>query len=106
VLRAIAAWQFGWPAARATAPADKAIPYLVAALADPYAAVRYVAGHSLKAIDPANDFDYLAPPDERQRAADRILNRWLAKSSGNVRNAAHIEQLIENRDNTNVRAME
>ena len=106
VLRALAAWHLGWD--RTAAPRDAAVPYLVAALADPYAAVRYVAGHALAAIDPANQFDYLAPPEQRKAAADAILARWLAHA-GAVDRAAidgRIRALVQRRDDTPVQAME
>jgi predicted CXXCH cytochrome family protein len=104
VQRAIAAWQFGWQGARAAAKVDDLVPYLVAALDDPYAAVRYVAGHALKNLDPANEFDYLAAPEERRRAADAILQRWRAKHPGAA--VPSVDELVQERDNTPVRAME
>jgi hypothetical protein len=110
VLRAIAAWQLGWDGARRTADVNAAVPYLVTALADPYAAVRYVAGHSLQAILPGTTFDYLAPPAVRQQAATAILQRWLAQHPQTEQTAAaidaRIKRLVENRDDTPVRAME
>jgi predicted CXXCH cytochrome family protein len=114
VLRAIAAWQFGWDDARKTASVTWAVPYLVAALADPYSAVRYVVGHSLHKIDPASDFDYLASPEERRRSAEKIVQRWLATPAEGERDAAmdaakidsRIKRLIEKRDDSPVRAME
>jgi len=110
VLRALAAWQFGWEGARRAAAPAAAVPYLVAALDDPYAAVRYVAGHALHAIDPANQFDYLAPPEARRQAAETILRRWLAQAPRAPQDTqaidARIQRLVEQRDNTPVRAME
>ncbi|HEX6837763.1 MAG TPA: hypothetical protein VF334_14385, partial [Polyangia bacterium] len=110
VLRAIAAWQFGWDGAKKAAPVADAVPYLAAALEDPYAAVRYVAGHALSKIDPANQFDYLAPLDDRARAAQEIMKRWLAARPGRVQRAALIDSqirgLVEKRDDSPVRAME
>ncbi len=110
VLRAVAAWQFGWEGARQAAPVADAVPYLAAALADPYSAVRYVAGHSLQKIDPANDFDYLAPPEERQRAQEKIVRHWIAQHPGSERAAStidsRIKRLIDKRDDSPVRAME
>ena len=111
VLRAIAAWHFGWDAAHKAAPATSAaVPYLVAALGDPYSAVRYVAGHALAKIDPAAQFDYLAPVDERRRAARedpaalaRQERGGGARRSGDRR--AH-PRLIDKRDDSPVRAME
>jgi predicted CXXCH cytochrome family protein len=114
VLRAIAAWQLGWDDARATAPTTWAIPYLAAAMADPYSAVRYVAGHSLKKIDPTSDFDYLAPVDQRQAAIAKILTRWRTQFAAGEHDstmdataiAGRIKRLIDKRDDTPVRAME
>ncbi|HEU4733346.1 MAG TPA: cytochrome c3 family protein [Kofleriaceae bacterium] len=110
VLRAIAAWHFGWEAARGAADVRAAVPYLVAALDDPYAAVRYVAGHALQAILPGSDFDYLAGPQARRTAAAAILRRWLAQYPQPAESAraidARIQHLRETRDDTPVRAME
>jgi predicted CXXCH cytochrome family protein len=110
VLRAIAAWQFGWDGAQRAAPVNAAVPYLVVALNDPYAAVRYVAGHSLQAILPGARFDYLAAPEARLRAAQDILRGWLAQHPQTEHDAAaidaRIKRLLEKRDNTDVRAME
>jgi predicted CXXCH cytochrome family protein len=110
VLRAVAAWQFGWEAARQSSATDDAVPYLVAALADPYDAVRYVAAHSLEKLLPGTRFDYLASPAERQRAAEQILRRWRAQAADKERPIETFEplikRLVEKRDNRAVRAME
>ncbi|MCA1663485.1 MAG: cytochrome c3 family protein, partial [Myxococcales bacterium] len=111
VLRAVAAWQFGWQASQQAAPAAASVPYLVAALGDPYAAVRYVAGHALAKIDPAAaEYDYLAAVDERRRAAEKILQRWRDKNAAAARDEAAIDarirSLIDKRDDSPVRAME
>ena len=110
VLRAIAAWQFGWAAARQASKVDQAVPYLATALGDPYAAVRYVAGHSLQAILPGSKYDYLAPPEARQQAAQDILRSWLATHPDGAREGpaidARIKRLVEKRDDSPVRAME
>ena len=59
---------------------------------------------------PANQFDYLAPLTERQRAADQILQRWRAQHPDGARDAAtidsRIKRLIDKRDDSAVRAME
>jgi predicted CXXCH cytochrome family protein len=110
VLRAIAAWQFGWEGARAAAPGKDAVPYLAAALDDPYAAVRYVAGHALAKIVPGVDFDYLAPLDERERARDEIVKRWQKKLPAGAPAPATIDarirKLVDQRDDSGVTAME
>jgi len=108
VLRAIAAWQFGWDDAQKTAPTAWAIPYLAAAMADPYSAVRYVAGRSLGRIDAGNQFDYVASPDARRREAAEILRRWQAAGGGGdlVSVEKSVSRLLEHRDDTRVRALE
>jgi hypothetical protein len=104
VLRAIAAWHLG------DHPAPASVPYLVAAVGDPYSAVRYVAIHALQKIDPRVDIDYLASDEDRKKAGEAVRERWasehpdLAKDSAAI--DARIHRLIERRDDTPVRAME
>jgi hypothetical protein len=104
VLRAIAAWHVGESRSQAS------VPYLVAALSDPYSAVRYVAIHALNKIDARIDVDYLGSDEERKRAGDAIIARWatehpeLAKDGAEIN--ARILKWIEKRDDTPVRAME
>lgn len=87
ILRAIAAWNAGhWGQAAV-------LPYVTALLGDSYAAVRYVAGHAVKALDPrAPAFDYLLPPVAHPAADPKVQ--------------ATIDQLQQKRDDTPVRAME
>ncbi|HEX4422566.1 MAG TPA: cytochrome c3 family protein [Kofleriaceae bacterium] len=110
VLRAIAAWHFGWADVRTAADPVAAVPYLVAALDDPYTAVRYVAGHAVQAVMPGAVFDYLAAPEVRRQMAGAILQRWLAEHPQTPEAAAaidaRIQQLVSRRDGTPVRAME
>jgi hypothetical protein len=87
-----------------------AVPYLVTALDDPYAAVRYIAGHAIEKIVPGVAYDYLATPEVRQKAAAELLRRWRAAHpmTDADRQAldARIAELLRRRDNTPVRAME
>jgi predicted CXXCH cytochrome family protein len=110
VLRALAAWHFGWQAQQQPQAVTPAVPYLVTALDDPYAAVRYVAGHAVQKILPGVEYDYLAEPQARQRAQTEILKRWLAQHpmAEAERRAldARIQALVGRRDNTPVRALE
>ena len=48
--RALAAWAFGWASAQATAGSDWMAPLLIRALADDYAAVRWIALRSLRSL--------------------------------------------------------
>ncbi|HET9620616.1 MAG TPA: cytochrome c3 family protein [Kofleriaceae bacterium] len=110
VLRAVSAWHFGWDAARGAAPAVDAVPYVLSAMSDPYAAVRYVAGHAMAKLVPGAVFDYLAAPEVRAQQQQAILQRWLADHPPSDAAAAainaRITQLVGQRDNTPVRAME
>jgi hypothetical protein len=110
VLRALAAWHLGWQAGAQPAAVRPALPYLVTALDDPYAAVRYVAGHAVQNIVPGAAFDYLAPPAARNAAAAAIMKRWLADHPMTERETqqinARLQALLSRRDNTPVRAME
>jgi predicted CXXCH cytochrome family protein len=110
VLRALAAWHLGWQAGAQPAAVRPALPYLVTALDDPYAAVRYVAGHAVQNIVPGAAFDYLAPPAARNAAAAAIMKRWLADHPMTERETqqinARLQALLARRDNTPVRAME
>lgn len=110
VLRAISAWHFGWKDAQQAVQIGKMVPYLVAALNDPYSAVRYVAGHAIDTILPNSGFDYLASPETRVQQAQRIMQRWRAQlpadELGLTALDARIKQLIDQRDDSPVRAME
>jgi predicted CXXCH cytochrome family protein len=110
VLRAVAAWHFGWEPARRASAVTMAMPYLVVALNDPYSAVRYVAGHAVMTLMPGIRYDYLAEPAARQQVAQDVLARWLAGSPQTPESAAaidaRIQRLLEQRDTTAVRAME
>jgi predicted CXXCH cytochrome family protein len=106
ILRAVAAWQYGAPGARAATKVDAQVPLLVAALSDPYSAVRFVAARALRNLDAANAFDYLAPVDDRERAAAAILRRWQAQHASGDDAAALITRLKSVRDDTPVRALE
>lgn len=109
ILRALAAWHLGWDDARAAAPAPGArIPYLLAALDDPYAAVRYVAARAIRRLDPTIQVDYLAEPEARARVAAPLRARWLAETppAEVERIQREIDALRAARDDTPVRAME
>lgn len=110
VQRAIAAWHFGWGDARKAHDRDALMPYLLMALGDPYAAVRYVAGRAVQALQPGAVYDYLAPPEQRRSQAAAILQRWatdhpLAPDIAQQMDA-RIQRLLDRRDLTPVRAME
>ena len=75
--RVIAAWHLGRPWAHEAAGQDWIRPYLADLLVDPYAAIRMVADRSLRDwTEPAIAFDYIGPPEERERARQQHLERW------------------------------
>jgi predicted CXXCH cytochrome family protein len=80
--RALIAWHMGWQPARDVSKTDWLPPYLAALMQDPYSAVRFVAGRSLKRIsDYANlDFDFTADGETLHRSAERVLETWRKKS--------------------------
>ncbi len=76
--RAIAAWAFRYGPARRASGEAWAAPLLAALLDDDYAAVRAVAGETLRALPGFADwtFDYVAPPETRRAAAADARRRW------------------------------
>ena len=76
--RALIAWHMGWPPAREVSNAAWFEPYLGALLQDPYPAVRYIAGRSLKRI-PGYErlpYDYLGDANQLQRSAQLAYDTW------------------------------
>lgn len=76
--RALMAWSYGWDEALRASGAEWMPAYLSQLLVDPYDAVRLVAERSLRTHEGFADVEYdlLAPPLERERAARRIFERW------------------------------
>ena len=77
--RALIAWHMGWPEARRTADEAWFAPSLsIAASSDPYAAVRFIAGRSLRNLSgfEAWTFDFLAPEAARRMSARDAYARW------------------------------
>ena len=76
--RTLAAASLGWAPAIEAAPGDWAVPLLLEALRDDYAAVRlnaWVALRTREGLDPAL-YDYLAPAEQREEAIARIERAW------------------------------
>ena len=78
--RALLAWHAGWEPARQASGQRWLAPFLAPLLDDPYSAVRYIAGRSLRQLPGFQDFsyDYIAPRVEREVAAGRVMERWAA----------------------------
>lgn len=80
----------GWPAV-----------VLAELLVDPYSAVRYVAGKSLRALPEyaSIEYDFLAPPDERTRSRARVLEVFAAsKNTVGAPSREMMKSLLAKRD--------
>src|SRR5262249_27173950 len=73
--RELVAWHMGWAPAREASGSTWMAPFLAQLLDDPYAAVRYNAGRSLRRMSGLADlaYDYVGPATERERARARVL---------------------------------
>lgn len=73
--RAIAAWHFGWTSAIEASSLGKddwATTLLAPVLADPYAVVRYITARSIRQLGRELEFDFMQPPNERQRVIEKL----------------------------------
>ncbi len=79
--RALIAWGMGWKPAQEASGRDWMYPYLIYALTDRYAAVRFDAWKSLQTLPGFEDFSfaYSADDDEVARAAGGALEKWSAR---------------------------
>jgi hypothetical protein len=76
--RALLAWGMGWPPAQQASGRAWLYPYLIHALTDPYAAVRFDAWKSLQTLPQFNDFKftYTADPSVLDDAAAEAYKKW------------------------------
>jgi hypothetical protein len=76
--RAIVAQGMGWAPAQQASGTNWMPPYLSLLLNDPYDAVRYITGRSLRSLPGYEDFayDFVAPPDQRLAMRRQALERW------------------------------
>jgi hypothetical protein len=81
--RGLTAWGTSWEPAVAASGRDWIAPYLSLLLDDPYSAVRSMAWQSLVTHEEYRDFeyDYVAAPEARTRAAKAALERWKSPTS-------------------------
>ncbi|MFT4690174.1 MAG: hypothetical protein ACJASX_000085 [Limisphaerales bacterium] len=89
-LRALMAWHMSWAPAVAASDAEQWVqPYLSLLLQDPYDAVRYIAGRSLKTFSSHADlkFDYVASPESITKASERAHTKWENSRSREARAA-------------------
>ena len=77
--RALAAWSFGWEPAQSVSGTEWMPPFLAILLEDPYDAVRYISGRSLRSLSDFEDlqYDFTGAPDDRAELAELITNAWV-----------------------------
>jgi hypothetical protein len=82
--RALTAWGMGWQPAQQASARQWLYPYLIYALNDPYAAVRFDAWKSLQTLTGFSDFtfDYTADPSLLRDAARRAYTKWVRELRG------------------------
>ena len=117
--RALVAWHMGWqPALKASQKTWQA-PYLAMLLADPYPAVRCIAGRSLHRLPGFETFayDYITGPDKLVRASEQAMETWqksaklspdaphLLLKGGRLEDEA-VENLLKSRNNRVVELQE
>jgi hypothetical protein len=78
--RAIIAQAMGWRPAQQASGTSWMPPYLSLLMNDPYDAVRYTTGRSLKLLPGYEGFayDFVAPPEQRLARRKQALERWAA----------------------------
>jgi hypothetical protein len=76
--RAIAAQAMGWKPAQEASGTDWMLPHLAQLLDDPYDAVRFIAGRSLRSLPEFSTFEYdfVAPADRRREAQRRVMTTF------------------------------
>ncbi|HEV3214528.1 MAG TPA: ammonia-forming cytochrome c nitrite reductase subunit c552 [Vicinamibacterales bacterium] len=76
--RAIVAQAMGWAPAQQASGTNWMPPYLSLLMNDPYDAVRYITGRSLRSLPGYEDlaYDFVAPPERRLAMRTHALERW------------------------------
>jgi hypothetical protein len=76
--RAIVSQAMAWPPAQQASGADWMAPHLAQLLDDPYDAIRFGAGRSMKTLPgfAAFAYDFVAAPSDRHRAQLRTMATW------------------------------
>lgn len=76
--RALMAWSFGWEPARNISGSHWMAPYLAQLIADPYDAVRFIAGRSLRRLSGFQSFDYdfMGSRGHVRLASQRAFETW------------------------------
>jgi cytochrome c554/c'-like protein len=76
--RAIVAQAMGWAPAQQVSGTNWMPPYLALLTNDPYDAVRYITGRSLRSLPGYEEltYDFVAPPERRLAMRTHVLERW------------------------------
>jgi hypothetical protein len=76
--RAIIAQAMAWKPAQAISGTDWMLPHLAQLLDDPYDAVRFIAGRTLRTLPGLSNFqyDFAGPPDHRRDAQRRVMSTF------------------------------
>jgi hypothetical protein len=118
--RALLAWGFGWAPAMQASGSDWSAPVLGLLMDDPYDAVRYIAGRSLRRVPGFErfDYDFVPAPGTRKAVAPRVLAAWDARSGRTVGrpellidpagslDRARVSELLKSRDMRPVHLLE
>lgn len=118
-LRALAAWNMGWPDAQTASGNDWIAPLMARTLNDPYPAVRLIAQRTMRSLPYFGQFqfDAVADEQERKRAILAAIGRWEEHDRQREANPQilldadgsqgdRIERLMNQRDTTRVNLVE
>lgn len=94
--RALMAWSYGWKDAQEASQHKWMPPFLAQLLQDPYHAVRYIAGHSLRQLPgyESMEYDFLGEAESRAVASLQVLRLWSEKQQA-IGNAGSRAILID-----------
>ncbi len=91
-VRALVAWHVGWEAAAQTSQTQVLAPFLAELLIDEYAAVRHIAGRSLREIAGFKQIPYdpVGTAEQRAQARAAVFTQW-----GNLPRESCAPQLLQ-----------
>jgi hypothetical protein len=95
--RAVVAQSMGWAPAQQASGTFWIAPFLSQLLDDPYEALRFIVGRSLRSLPDFKEFpyDYRAASTERRAATPRVIERWMAASSHTTTGGSEAELLLD-----------
>lgn len=98
--RVISAAALGRDVAISVSGQNVSVPALAELLVDPYSAVRFVAARSLRSLPDysAIEYDFLAAPEERARAREKVLALFAAQNAPGAPSRELVQSLLAKRD--------